>query len=157
MLVSQRNTNGVPYTEVSPFSTKALDVGKLYRRVYGQNKTLIAMGDTTFDFIVPYDKVKINKIDLNWFPEGCICNLKIYDNANSDMQTLVGVPIEYRVPNKMLDQFGFAATITADRHNEYSEYDADLLKDMKVEIVITNLTNTTKLVGINVIYHEVKI
>lgn len=156
MLISQRDVKGNPYFLESPFKTKALDIGTLFRRVHGQTIMLVANGITTLNFIVPYNKVKMNKADFIWFPEGCTCDLKVYDNDLASMQESLGVPYAYRVPNKMLNQFGFNAVISDGHHDEYSEYDGDLLKDMKVEIVITNTTAITKLVGVNFIYHEVK-
>jgi hypothetical protein len=156
MFISDRDVKGNPYFLESPFKTKATKEGTLFRRVHGQTIVLNANGSTTLNFIVPYNKVKINKADFVWLPEGCQADLKVYDSPTSSMQVLVGVPEEYRVPNKLLDQFGFAACISEGYHDEYSEYDADLLKDMKIEVIITNPTAISKTVGVNLIYHEVK-
>jgi hypothetical protein len=156
MFISDRDVKGNPYFVESPFKTKATKEGTLFRRVYGKSIVLNANGNTTLDFIVPYNKVKLNKADFLWFPEGCQTELKIYDNPTSSLQTLLGVPEAYRVPNKLLDQFGFTACIAEGKHDDYSEYDADLLKDMKVEIIIINPTAISKTIGVNLTYHEVK-
>lgn len=156
MFISARDVKGNPYFLESPFKTKATSEGTLFRRVHGQTITLLANGITTLNFIVPYNKAKMNKADFMWFPEGCTCDLKVYDSDLSIMQEALGVPYAYRIPNKMLNQFGYNAGISESHHDEYSEYDADLLLNMKVEIVITNATAISKLVCVNLIYHEVK-
>lgn len=128
-----------------PFASKTIGDKKLFRRVHGVKKTL--SGDTTFDLVIPYDACKINAIEILWAPECLQADLKVYDTPTGAIST---------VPNYMLNQFGFDAGIAKDFYVESSNYDADLIKDMKVEVVLKNPANSTKEVCVNFILHELK-
>ena len=59
------------------------------------------------------------------------------------------------VPNYMLNQFGFNVVVSELLYSDKSDYDADLIKDMKVKLVYKNDTNASKEVGVNITFHEV--
>lgn len=129
----------------SPFAAKTIGKKKLFRRVHGVKKTL--SGDTVFDLVIPYDNCKIDSIEILWAPECLQADLKVYDTPTGTIST---------VPNLMLNQFGFDAGVAKDFYAEKSQYDADLIKDMKVEVTLKNPDNSTKDVCVNFILHEVK-
>jgi hypothetical protein len=79
MYISNRDINGMPYNINSPFNSKALDIGSLHRKVYGQTINLIPNDICYLNFVIEQNKIKINKVDLVWFPEGCTCDFKIYE------------------------------------------------------------------------------
>lgn len=139
--IPEVHVNGQP-----PFADKVTSTGlKLYRRVHGVKKTL--SGDTTFDIVVPYSQCKINAIEILWAPAGLQADLKVYDTPTGTIST---------VPNYMLNQFGFDAGIAANYYEEASNYDADLIADMKVEVTLKNPNNATDEVCVNFILHEMK-
>lgn len=132
---------------LSPFSAKSIEAGKIYRRLHGVTATLLANGATTVEFVIPYTQCKINRIHLVWFPESITCDFNIYDTPTGTLST---------IPNYKLNQFAFGAAIGKDFHEDYSEYDADLIKDMKIEVILHNPTNVTKEIAINFVLHEIK-
>ena len=118
---------------------------KLFRRVHGVKKTL--SGDTVLELVVPYDQCKINAMEILWAPECIQADLKVYDTPTGTISTF---------PNAMLNQFGFDAGVAKDFYVETSQYDADLIKDMKIEVTLKNPENSTKDVCVNFILHELK-
>lgn len=129
-----------------PFDAKKLPDGKsLYRKVHGVKKTL--SGDTTFDLVIPYNFAKITGVEVVWAPAGLQCDMKVYDTPTGTIST---------IPNYMLNQYGFDVGLAKDFYEENSNYDADLIKDMKIECLIKNPNNLTDEVCINFILHEVK-
>lgn len=140
-----------------PFASKELPDGKrLFRRVHGFQVTLNANGDTELEITVPYLHCKITEARVFWAPEGLTCDMKIYDNEACSMQVALGVPEAYRVPNLMLDKFGFDVNIAKDYHVDISPYDADLFQGMKIVVVFKNPTDATPKLGVNLVLHEVK-
>jgi hypothetical protein len=130
-----------------PFDAKKLPDGKsLYRKVHGVKKTL--SGDTTFDLVVPYDNAKITGVEVVWAPAGLQCDMKVYDTPTGTIST---------IPNLMLNQYGFDVGLGKDFYEENSNYDADLIKDMKIECLVKNPASLTDEICVNFILHEVKL
>lgn len=134
------------YLQNLPFDSKKLSDGKsLFRRVHGVKQTL--SGDTDFDLVIPYNQCKINGLEIVWAPAGLQVDLKVYDTPTGTIST---------VPNYMLNQFGFGTGVAKDFYEETSNYDADLIKDMKVKCTILNPDSLTDTICVNFILHEVK-
>lgn len=139
------------------FDAKELPNGKkLFRRSHGITTLMIANGETTVDFVIPYNACKMNKMEIFWLPEEVKLDLKVLDTPSGTIQASFGVSEEDRVPNLEVNQFGFNVNAAKDYYVDESKYDADLIKDMVVRIVLKNSTEISKTVGINLILHEVK-
>jgi hypothetical protein len=131
-----------------PFASKELPNGKkLYRRKHGYLVTLAANGNTEKLIEVPYVSAKINEAEIVWAPEGVSVDMMVIDNA---LGTFSGTP------NATLDQFGFDVAIEVNHFKDISQYDADVYQSMVIKFVLKNPTATTKTVGINMVFHEVK-
>jgi len=137
-----KNTNAKTY----PFASKVLEDGKkLYKRVHG--KTISINNETKdIELVIPYDNCKITGVEFIGASIGDKANLKVLDTPTGTLST---------IPNYMLNQFGFDVYLSKDYHKETSQYDADLIKDMKLLIEYTT-TDTTKSIYANFILHEVK-
>jgi hypothetical protein len=130
-----------------PFNSKELPDGKkLFRKKHGYTFTLNPSGDTVLSIINPYGRAKIMDAVFLWFPEGCTYVFKIKDTSTGTYST---------VPNYVLGQHSFGVAIAKDFYHDKSPYDADIYLNMVLEVTITNLTDVTKTVAINVPFHEV--
>lgn len=133
---------------IEPFNSKALPLGKLFRRKHGFRSESIAAGATgLISLVVPYNFVKINEIEFTNAKEDLLIDFKVYDTPTGTVST---------IPNYMLNQFGFGAEMPNGLYRDTSEYDADLIKDMKIEITIKNNTSEAIILKGNITYHEVK-
>lgn len=140
-----------------PFNSKEMPDGKkLFRRVHGIQATLAASGNTEVEFLVPYNWCKITGARLLWFPEGVKADFFVLDSEAGLVQSQMGVPPESIVPFKVLNQFGFDANCAVDFFIDDSPYDADLYLGMKFKAVLKNASATSKVVGVNLVLHEVK-
>lgn len=155
-VIPDRDTSGNIVNYYSPFSSKAVKEGKIFRRLHGVVSALLASGDSTVELVIPYDKAKITGVELLWFPEGVTTDMEVFDTPTGAIQLAAGVPPESVVPNKKLNQFGFTAGIGKDFHKDVSEYDADLIKDMKIKLTFHNSSTTAKNVCTNFLLHEVR-
>jgi len=72
--------------------------------------------------------------------------LKVKDTAAGTYST---------VPNMVLDAFGITVNIAKDYWKGRSEYDADIYVGMVLEFTVNNTSNITKVVGVNMVFHEV--
>lgn len=132
-----------------PFSSKQLPDGKkLFRRVHGFKMQLVASGNATYDFLIPYDECKINEAEIIGCPEGVTCDFKVLDTPSGLLTT---------VPNYALNQFAFDINVAKDYYKDHSPYDADLIKDMQIRVILKNSTASTAWVGVNIVIHEVKV
>jgi len=138
----------------SPFADKQIGDKKLFRRVHGVKKIL--NGDTTVSLVIPYVQCKINAIEIVWAPIGLQADLKIYDTPTGAITSTLAATGYTAIPNFMLNQFGFGAGVAKDFYSESSNYDADLIQDMKVEVTLTNPSNHTDEVCVNFVLHELK-
>jgi hypothetical protein len=149
MIFPERDIENKVVSKLYPFADKQTDVGKLYRRKHGFRSGTIPNGQSgTIDLIVPYDMCKINLIELMNCKEDITIDFKIYDTPTGTIST---------VPNYMLNQFGFGCELPDGLYIDKSEYDADLIKDMKLEITVTNNTGADYILKGNITYHEVKV
>lgn len=129
-----------------PFAAKTLPNGKkLFRRKHGVSETIPAGETGTISLVVPYSLAKINKMEITNCKSGDTVDLKVYDNSSG---TISGVP------NYMLNQFGFAVRMPDNFYVDESNYDADLILGMKVEITYTNNGEEAREVGMNVTLHQ---
>jgi hypothetical protein len=156
VLIPDRDSSGNVVQQVNPFASKSIKDGKLFRRLHGYKTTLQASGETIVEITVPYIKCKINELEPLWFPEGITVDLEILDTANGIIQQSWGVPANEVVPNLMLNQFAFGAGVAVGKHIDKSEYDADLIQNMKIKMTFHNPTETSKEVCMNITFHEVK-
>lgn len=139
----------------APFAAKTLSNGKkLFKRVHGIKTTLSENNVITLS--VPYNECKINAIEILWAPVGLQADFKIYDTPTGTISSTLESTNNTPIPNLLLNQFGFACGIAKDYYKEVSNYDADLIKDMKLEITIINPNNLTNEICVNFILHELK-
>jgi hypothetical protein len=124
VFIPDRDSSGNIIQQSSPFASKAVKDGKLFRRLHGQTFTLNASGDTTIEIVVPYLKCKINKLELVWFPEGVTVDFQVLDTADGLVQQSMGVLAQNITPNLLLNQFSFGAGIRKDYHEDVSEHEA---------------------------------
>jgi len=128
------------------FADKVTSDGKkLYRRKHGVLGTISANSSGTLQLIVPYTEAKINKIELANCKFGDTVDLKIYDTPTGAVST---------IPNYMLNQFGFDVIVPDGFYVDESNYDADLIQDMKVEITYKTNSDSDLQIGMNVTLHE---
>lgn len=132
-----------------PFADKKLPDGKkLFKRVHGVSAQVSGSPDN-IDFVVPYNNCKITGVEIINGDFGDKVNFKVYDTPTG---TLSGIP------DLMLNQFGFNVNIRKEYHKDECNYDADLIKDMKIRVEFDAVTSDLlpKTVYINFILHEVK-
>lgn len=130
----------------APFAAKVLANGqKLFKRVHGVQNTILANSTGTIELVVPYTQCKITSLEIMGASLGDTCNFNVYDTSTGYIST---------IPNYKLNQFGFNVCMAKDYHMEHSEYDADLIMGMKLEIEFNNSTTEDKLIGINFILHQ---
>lgn len=143
------NPNTISIVKANPFSDKRLPDGKkLFRRVHGLKLTLTPEGNSTLEFTIPYAACKINEVSIVWAPEGVQADFEVYDTPTGAIST---------VPNLKLNQFGFNVAVSKDHFKDVSAYDADLIQDMKLKVILKQGAGYTsaKEVGINIVLHEV--
>lgn len=139
------NKSIAPYAY--PFASKKIGQFGLFKRLTGVTFDLLAASTTTVDFVIPYNNCKLDGVDILWAPEGVTADFKVLDTPTG---TLSGVP------NYPLNQFAFSAAIEKDFHREKSQYDADLIKDLKIRFILTYAGLTGKPMAVNLHLHEVK-
>lgn len=141
----------------SPFSSKTINGYKLFRRKHGSNIVIAEPNETIIiDIVIPYDLCKIDKIEVIGANNCDTADLKVYDTPNAQVQINSGVPEAYRIPGRMLNQFGFNVVIPENFYEDSSKYDADLIKGMRVEASIKNNSDKQTKYGVNFTLHEVK-
>lgn len=129
-----------------PFASKEMPDGrKLKRRTNGMQFTIPANDSITVSYTCPYAQAKINEVEVLWAPEFVTAIINVKDTAAG---TYSGVA------NKILDSFGNSVNIAKDYWKGRSEYDADIYGGMVLEFVVTNASDVSKTVGINMVFHE---
>lgn len=137
----------VKSVESPPFAAKILPDGrKLYRRKHGFSGTVDANSTANIDFIIPYNTAKLNELEVMNPSEGDSVDLEVYDTPTG---TISGYP------NVKLNQFGFGVYMPNALYRDRSNYDADVIKDMKVRVVYTNNTASSKTIYFNITLHEI--
>lgn len=134
-------------TGMPPFAAKILADGKkLYLRMHGISSVVTA-GVQNIDFSVPYVSCKITGLGVIGGALGDTINLKILDTPTG---TITGVP------NYVLNQFGFNVNVVPAVYHHSSEYDADLIQNLKVRIEYTTAETVARTIYVNLVLHEVK-
>lgn len=154
-IIPERDSSGHIIQGRSPFAVKEIDGKKLFKRVHGVIIDCVE-GDNTFDLVIPYDTAKLNQIDVLWADEGCTVDFKVYDTPVGTISSNLEATNYTAIPNLMLNQFGFGAGVAKDHFKQHSEYDADVIKDMKLQAVITVPTGGAKKMCVNFILNETK-
>lgn len=137
-----------PEIMTTTFAAKNLPDGRrLFMRVRGVSAVVSGTPDN-IDFIVPYAACKINAVEIINCEIGDKVDFEVYDNPSG---TISGVP------DAKLNQFGFSVNMTDKFYSHKSNYDADLIKDMKVRLVYDAINSDMlpKTIYINFILHEV--
>jgi len=151
-----KNANDEIVVKEFPFKSKFTKDGKLYREKFGAVFTLKDKdtdgGITIVEIENPFDIARVNKAEFKWFPEGVTADFYILDNLAGDYQASLGSPNP--VPNAPLTKHGHGVGIAKDNDEDVSEYDAKLIKGMKLRVVLTNTTTTTKVCCLNVVFHN---
>ena len=141
-----------PYYKREPFASKTLaDGSKLYRRKHGQKVLMPASSETEIIFTAPYAHSKINKLEV--IDANALDRLDLYVKSPVDpaVAALYGMPADY-----MLNQFAFDVIVSSLLYSDKSDYDADIYAGFQVVAKYKNDTAEDKMVGFNLIYHEVK-
>lgn len=129
------------------FASKQIEGKKVFRRKHGQIVDCL-QGETKIDFVVPYERAKINLLEIVNGQAGDTVDLKVYDNAAG---TISGVA------NQLLNQFGFDVALCDGMYKDKSDYDADVIQGMKIEVTYKNNGGADLLKrGFNIVYHELK-
>lgn len=131
---------------MEPFAKKHHKSKDLFKRIHGTKKACIA-GLNSLEITSPYTLAKMEGAEIVWAPAGSIANFKVYDNAAG---TISGVP------NLMLNQFGFSVNVNEGFHIQKSQYDADIIQGMKVELEITLPSGFSGEIGLNIELNEVR-
>lgn len=130
-----------------PFASKKIGNNKkLFRRKHGYALTLAASGITTYTVTVPYLQAKINEAEIVWAPEGVIVDMKVKDSTSGTYTT---------VPNYILSQYGYSVVVSKDFFKDTSQYDADVYVGMQLEFTFNNSSETSKVIGLNIVFHEI--
>lgn len=138
----QPNSNIITTT---PFASKVLENNfKLFKRFIGIQQELTT-GNNVITYTIPYNWVKIVGIDVVNCEPLDTANLEILDSSSG---TYTGIP------NFKLNQFGFNANLPQGFFSVKSNYDSDLYLGMQIKI--TYNSKSSKTIGINFDFHEVK-
>lgn len=147
----------VEVTGRNPFADKRLPDGKkLFKREHGVTGQVQNV-PVTISFSIPYNACKITRIEIIGGVVGDTVNFKVYDTPDGLIQQSMGVPAGEVDPHLLLNQFGFNVNVAKDYHMKDSEYDADLIKNMVLEVEYDAKDELLpRTIGINFILHEVK-
>lgn len=129
----------------SPFASKAVSGGKLFRRKHGVRKEC-SQGETSITFAVPYNIALIDEVEVINCTATDTVNLLVRDN---ELGSFSGVP------NAVLNQFGFDVNLSDIYYTDTSNYDAKLYQSMIIEVTYKNNEQNTKSIGVNFVLHEV--
>ena len=138
-----------------PFAAKTLSTGqKLFKRIHGTFQTIPANSTANIELIVPYNQAKINALEILGASHGDTSNFNVYDNAAGTVTSTLAATGYTAIPNFKLNQFGYNVCMRAGFHMEESQYDADVILGMKLQLEYTNNTNEEVVIGANFILHE---
>lgn len=132
-------------TQQPAFAAKTVGTKKLYTRATGKVHTVV-VGANNLDFLIPFNEMKFNGLEIVNGLVGEKVNLKILDTATGTITT---------VPNYLLNQFGFDVNLPDGMYVRESAYDADLIKDLVVRIEFTAIE--ARDVRVNYLIHELKV
>lgn len=141
------NNTKTVFSEQFAFAQKVTKEGKkLFRRKHGTKKIIVANSTDTLELVVPYPLAKINQAEIMNCSAGDTVDLRVYDTASGTIST---------VPNYMLNQFGFGVIMPNGTYVDESNYDADLIQGMKIQISYTNNSSEPREIGLNITLHQV--
>lgn len=132
----EKDANGDVVIKLYPFPSKTAGQYKLFQRLHGKVQPVV-VGVNTIDFVIPYDLVKIDGMDITNALVGEVSDMIVLDTPLGLVQMSAGVPAESIVPNAPLNQFGFGVGMPDGKYEYASRYEADMYKDMVIRIVYT--------------------
>ena len=145
-IIPERDSNGVAIVYSAPYAVKSNATHKFFKRVHGENNIIEPLGATgNIELIIPYNLAKIAHMEILNCSIKDKVSVKFYDTPSG---TISGTP------NAILNQFGYGVEVTNDLYRFKSEYDADLIKDMKISIEYTNNGLNDRYIGVNFILDE---
>lgn len=154
MWIPDRDIDGNIIVTLSPFASKKIPGGSLFKRVHGLSGIVNANSTANIDFVVPYAVCKFNGAEIIGCKFGDLVDFTVHDTANNDIS---GLPTTAPYgPNIELNKFGHGVFMPAEFYENTSEYDADLFQNMIIRCTYTNNTNENITIGINFELHEVK-
>jgi len=134
----------VTVKEQPAFAAKTVGGLKLYTRATGKTFA-VDVGANALDFLIPYNAMKFNGIEITNGKIGEKVSLKVLDTPTGTITT---------VPNYLLNQFGFDLNLPDGFYVRESAYDADVIKDLQVRIEYNAVE--ARDVYVNYLIHEVK-
>ena len=139
-----------------PFARKHLEDGRsLFRRKHGVKGIVPAQSMGIIYIDVPYVLCKIDKIEItNGHPDD-EADLTVLDTPQGHIQQSMGIPAGSITPSLMLNQFGFGVNLGDCFYEDKSDYDADLIANMRVQATYYNHGIEDKNIGINFVLHEI--
>ena len=153
MIHLDKNKAGEIVLRSHAFSSKYTRDFTMFRRKHGAGAEITANSTGIISFTIPYDLAKINKIEVvNCAIADTAC-FKIYDTPTGAIQLAQGVAPQDVVPSKLLEHYGHSVYLPNGFYCDASEYEADLVKDMVLEIEYVN-NNTTRFIAANFTLHE---
>ena len=128
-----------------PFASKVIPGTdyKLFKRDTGK-AFAVTTGSNDCDFVIPFNIMKVTGVEIMGAELGDHCDFEVYDTPSGAIST---------VPNYKLNQFGYSVYISKDYYRRECQYDADVIKDMKIRVKFTSVSDKT--IYINYIIHEV--
>lgn len=135
--------DGKPIIKTTPFADKS----QLFFRGRGIKQTITANSTENITYVIPYDKCKLNGIELLNGNDGDTVNFKVLDSTTGTYTT---------IPNYLLNQFGFDWNVAASGTTKVLPYDADLFLNMQISVEYTNNSNSDTEIAVNIDLHEDK-
>lgn len=146
VIVEKAGNEIVEVTQEPAFKHKKLpDGNKLYSRTEGKSFALTAGVNDALDFNVPWNNAKLTGLEIIGGEIGDKVELKVRDDPSGTIST---------VADAVLNQFGYSVNVAKDFYRRESQYDADLIKDMKIELEYDSVS--AKTIYVNYVLHEVK-
>ncbi len=133
-----------------PFESKIDERGnKLFKRVHGSDDYVdIEGGKTkTIEIEVAYPWAKIQGLELVGQGKYHSIDVLVIDDELGTYSNK---------PNQVINQFAFNVNISPEYYKRESSYDADLFMGMRVQIVVTNGSDTASKVAANLDFNEVR-
>lgn len=128
-----------------PFASKAIGTKKVFARMTGK-KFPVTVGLNTLNFLIPKNEMKMNGVEITNGKVGETVNFKVLDTATGTIST---------IPNFMLNQFAFDVNLPDGFYSQKSDYDADVIKDLVIQIEITAVESRD--LCVNYLIHELKV
>jgi hypothetical protein len=144
----QNQTQNVAVQAVAPFGSKTVVVDGATKKLFARNcgaQFNVGVGTTVCTYTIPFPWVKMIGIE--------IINSEALDTATLKVLDTVGGTYT-GVANYVLNQFAWVMNLPKDFYARTAAFDADLRSGMQIQI--TYVSVTAKIIGINFILNEVK-